>query len=92
MPKLPHLRHQSQTKSKTCQFFLIQTRRLATVFEGLTSSIAWRVMELQSGVKTVAHAGFRCMNISYTSAEGVDTGLLGFILSLHKTNRTAVEI
>jgi len=37
----------------------MQARRLATSFDGLTSSTAWRVMELQSDGKKVAYAGFK---------------------------------
>jgi len=42
----------------------LQTRRLVTSFEGLnrSSSIAWQVMELQSGAKIAANAGAQSMN------------------------------
>jgi len=40
-------------------------------FEQLFNSIAWRVMELQSGAEIVANAGFQSTNISYTGSQHV---------------------
>jgi len=46
-----------------------------TIFEGLKSSLAHspgESMELQSGEKIVANAGFQSMNILYTGSQRVN--------------------
>jgi len=43
-------------------FFSILTTRLAESVEGLNSSIAWRVIGLQSSTRKMAHAGLKGLN------------------------------
>jgi len=49
----------------------MQTRRLATSFKQLSSTIAWWVMELQSAAKMVDQVSFQSTSIWYTSCQCV---------------------
>ena len=54
--------------------FSLQTRGLATSFEGLNSSLTkstGELLELQSHANIMAHAGFPGMVYSYTGSEHV---------------------
>ena len=57
---------------KPSNFFQCMKTCVFSGFEQLSISIAQRIMELQSGMKTSAQAGFWSTDISYTGAKGVN--------------------
>ena len=69
---LPHY-DVTYKKTKTQYFVSLQTRRLTKAFEGLdrSSTIDWRIVELESGVKLALNASFQRKIYSPTGSKHV---------------------
>jgi len=69
-----HLWWHSQKTRNQKNFFRCRLEDLSHLFKVWTalSTINWQVLELQTGVKIVAHVGFICLMYLYTGSEHVN--------------------